>query len=434
MPTFLPRRVGIAHMLTTMRKSRHVPPKSLYTHDAGNLRRDPCPVLPGLLRNSKSFSRVDLASPLPGGGVIQLVCPALAPELWLPLCAATAMQHQRQKRSGRGTRGSDSHGARHHLRVFLGHRCAVLNNTHGYDYVPVKRPFTRLSDAARAPPAPISLSGRLHTWDGQSIFDYADFALSLFPDIHVGPIICAGQNGKSDPIAIRILHQMRKRFGMHLIELPHWPPKPTQIDPLLVSTNTTDLYIQKYGTLDGVLSTAPGVRNLVHAVMDARHPHGDVYARNSASLPGCWRTSNQSAGGAQNCAPVVPHVVRPPEGGKDSSNDASDLREELGIAPNATVFGRHGATFTFSLRFVRRAVIEIAHNRSDIVFLFLTTDPFCENYGDGPCPRNIIHLNASYDRLRFIRTCDAMLHGRRDGETFGLAVGEFGVHNRPVLT
>ena len=269
---------------------------------------------------------------------------------------------------------------------------------------------------------------------GQSIFDYADFALSLFPDIHVGPIICAGQNGKSDPIAIRILHQMRKRFGMHLIELPHWPPKPTQIDPLLVSTNTTDLYIQKYGTLDGVLSTAPGVRNLVHAVMDARHPHGDVYARNSASLPGCWRTSNQSAGGAQNCAPVVPHVVRPPEGGKDSSNDASDLRKELGIAPNATVFGRHGATFTFSLRFVRRAVIEIAHNRSDIVFLFLTTDPFCENYGDGPCPRNIIHLNASYDRLRFIRTCDAMLHGRRDGETFGLAVGEFGVHNKPVLT
>ena len=35
---------------------------------------------------------------------------------------------------------------------------------------------------------------------------------------------------------------------------------------------------------------------------------------------------------------------------------------------------------------------------------------------------------------RFVRTYDAMLHARRCGETFGLAVGEFSAHNRPVLT
>lgn len=134
MPTFLPRRVGIrTHADDYAKVEARSTAKSLYTHDAGNLRRDPCPVLPGLLRNSKSFSRVDLAPPLPGDGVIQYAR-RLLQKLWLPLCAATAMQHQRQKRSGRGTRSSDSHGARHHLRVFLGHRCAVLNNTHGYDY------------------------------------------------------------------------------------------------------------------------------------------------------------------------------------------------------------------------------------------------------------------------------------------------------------
>ena len=37
-------------------------------------------------------------------------------------------------------------------------------------------------------------------------------------------------------------------------------------------------------------------------------------------------------------------------------------------------------------------------------------------------------------KAAFLRTCDAMLHGRRTGETFGLAVAEFSVCNRPVIT
>lgn len=37
-------------------------------------------------------------------------------------------------------------------------------------------------------------------------------------------------------------------------------------------------------------------------------------------------------------------------------------------------------------------------------------------------------------RCAFIRTCDAMLHARMSGETFGLAIAEFSAHNRPVLT
>jgi hypothetical protein len=50
---------------------------------------------------------------------------------------------------------------------------------------------------------------------------------------------------------------------------------------------------------------------------------------------------------------------------------------------------------------------------------------------------NIIYLERTSDPeivSRFIRTCDAMLHARDGGETFGLAVAEFAVHNRPVLT
>jgi hypothetical protein len=38
------------------------------------------------------------------------------------------------------------------------------------------------------------------------------------------------------------------------------------------------------------------------------------------------------------------------------------------------------------------------------------------------------------ERSRFINTCDAMLHARRVGETFGLACAEFSAHNKPVIT
>lgn len=38
------------------------------------------------------------------------------------------------------------------------------------------------------------------------------------------------------------------------------------------------------------------------------------------------------------------------------------------------------------------------------------------------------------DKSKFINTCDAMIHARMDGETFGLAVAEFSMHNKPVLT
>ena len=54
-----------------------------------------------------------------------------------------------------------------------------------------------------------------------------------------------------------------------------------------------------------------------------------------------------------------------------------------------------------------------------------------------PRAKNIIHIDRTSDPARkaaFIRTCDAMLHGRSNGETFGLAVAEFSAANRPVLT
>ena len=36
-------------------------------------------------------------------------------------------------------------------------------------------------------------------------------------------------------------------------------------------------------------------------------------------------------------------------------------------------------------------------------------------------------------KAEFIKTCDAMLHARHHGETFGLSCGEFSILNRPVI-
>lgn len=61
----------------------------------------------------------------------------------------------------------------------------------------------------------------------------------------------------------------------------------------------------------------------------------------------------------------------------------------------------------------------------------MNTPRFCE-----PLP-NVIHLEATSDeetKNRFVRTCDAMIHARHSGETFGLAIAEFSTHNRPVFT
>jgi len=42
-------------------------------------------------------------------------------------------------------------------------------------------------------------------------------------------------------------------------------------------------------------------------------------------------------------------------------------------------------------------------------------------------------VNPYYKRV-FINTCDAMIHARQRGETFGIAVGEFSICAKPVFT
>ena len=107
-----------------------------------------------------------------------------------------------------------------------------------------------------------------------------------------------------------------------------------------------------------------------------------------------------------------------------------DLRKKLNINKQSLVVGRHGGETTFDIKFVKEAIKEILELRKDIVFLFLNTEEFYNH-------KRIIYLpktTCAIYKSQFIDTCDLMIHARRHGETFGLAVAEFSAANKPIIT
>jgi hypothetical protein len=170
-------------------------------------------------------------------------------------------------------------------------------------------------------------------------------------------------------------------------------------------------YAIKGGDSDGIMPN--NSIGLAHCVFQVNEPHGHKYAGI------CEYVSRKFAG--QH--PFVDHIV------ENDFQDSGDLRKELGIPKDALVIGRHGGKDTFNIHFAHSAVID-ALERDDIYFLFLNTDAFYHH-------ERIIHLPYTFDfeqKAKFINTCDAMIHARRDGETFGLSVGEFSVRNKAVIT
>jgi hypothetical protein len=108
----------------------------------------------------------------------------------------------------------------------------------------------------------------------------------------------------------------------------------------------------------------------------------------------------------------------------------SDYREYLGIPKDATVFGYYGGSDSFNIDFAKKAVIDVAKLRKDIYFIFMNVDAFC----DEP---NVMFLQGTSDldkKIGFINTCNACIHARNGGESFGLTVAEFSIKNKPIIT
>lgn len=208
-----------------------------------------------------------------------------------------------------------------------------------------------------------------------------------------------------------VAERWRKRFPI----LPYrslW-----KLAEKLQESDVSSLYMIKPGPYDKMV--VPGIRNCVHAMYLTEEFHGDTFAFVS-------RWISRAATGQENS--YVPHFVT-----RFQTNE--NLRVHLGIPEGARVFGRHGGAESFNIPFVRRAVLAHARKHEGDHFVFLNTNLLHEDIKS--YPRNIHHLPATIDpnqKARFLATCDAMLHAQETGETFGLAIAEFAVLGKPVIT
>jgi hypothetical protein len=187
----------------------------------------------------------------------------------------------------------------------------------------------------------------------------------------------------------------------------------SDIDKIVLNNQVTHLFVIKSGNKDELYSNL--CVNVVLCVFNTLHPHGHVYTP-------IGQTLNEMCG---TNYPVTPHIVTMP-------TCSHDLRSELQIPETAIVFGRYGGKESFDIVFAHSAVRNVLENsgRDDIYFIFMNTYPFYLH-------KNIIYLQGTVDQIqkrKFINTCDALLHARYRGETFGLTCGEFSICKKPVIT
>ena len=243
------------------------------------------------------------------------------------------------------------------------------------------------------------------TWRGVhiAIFDYAFHNQEVLGNQSI--VFYDGQSKNNEPSVI-------ERFQKHFDLIPYQNYK--DLNKVSEKSAIDAMYIIKSGEIDGqVVEIIP---NLIHAVFpqNIQERHGLVYAFVSEWLS--KECSNYKI-------PYVPHMIALPE-----LND--DLKFQLNIPRHETVFGCYGGSDSFNIRFVQQSIQKVVSANKSIHFIFMNISPFVQH-------ERIIFLPGNSDmayKVKFINTCDAMIHARGIGESFGLACGEFSIRNKPVIT
>jgi len=218
-------------------------------------------------------------------------------------------------------------------------------------------------------------------------------------------IVYDKNNISNNPLTI---DKFKDRFDLH----PY--SDKSDIDKILSKSNADLLYAIKSGRKDGLLSKI--IPTMIHAVFPTspNQIHGA-----SCAFISDWLSLSCS----NNKVPCVPHIV-------DLPFEDGNLRKSLKIPASAIVFGCYGGTHNFDVPCAIQAVRFLLREYSNIFFLFMNIKKFVVS-------PNAIFLPGQIDlnyKSKFINTCDAMLHARLQGESFGLACGEFSIKNKPILT
>jgi len=180
------------------------------------------------------------------------------------------------------------------------------------------------------------------------------------------------------------------------------------------------LHIQKFGSNEGIVMPDP--KCLIHTVFCVNEPHGHKYTFISD-----WLAGHMGYSPREDYS--VPYIVEPlPE-------VDTDLRDELNIPRTATVFGCYAGATEFNISFVRYAMEKTVTERNDIYFILMNIEANKNGHIlDHPQIKFLPGNPDFHFKARLVKSCDAMIHAREGGETFGLAVAEFSTANKPVLT
>ena len=235
-----------------------------------------------------------------------------------------------------------------------------------------------------------------------SIYDYAHFNEKLLGNksIIVVPYSSITER-KNDQI---IIEKFVQRFELFFYNDLH--------DLENYIKNCDILYCIKYGTLDEIISKK--IKTVVHCVFDMSEPHGDIYAGVSQQLAEKFGS------------PVfVPHMIS-----LDPNISKKNLRKSLYIPEHATVFGRIGGLDTWNIPIVNIVIRKVVRLFPHIYFIFINT-PVFDNH---PNIYFFDKVSNPKEKVEFINTCDAMIHNSSMGESFGIAIGEFSVCNKKIIT
>lgn len=238
-----------------------------------------------------------------------------------------------------------------------------------------------------------------------ALFDYAKYNKTILGNESL-IFINGNQPEYKNPARDKFLNE----FG-----IIHAPRNITEFEKTIDSHKIDVHYKICAGNIEPLPSNC---KNMIHSVFPAFSPYGDVYAYVSE-----WLRNHSVPTELKNKYEFVPHIV-------DTLNISDNKRIELGIPQTATVLGYYGGNDSFDIEYAKRSIQNALNIRSDLYFIFMNIGKFLNN-------NRVFFLPGTYDlteKGRFINTCDGMIHARSRGETFGLAIAEFALKNKPIIT
>lgn len=246
-----------------------------------------------------------------------------------------------------------------------------------------------------------------------AMYDYAHYNELILGNKSI--IIYHDKCSKNNGTAIE---KFKNRFDVYEISGPNydfgWQSDLVVplIDKIIQEQKCDALYIQKGGRNEGVYSRI--CKNLILCCSNFYEPHGDAYVYVSK-----WLSEKNSNGKI----PWIPIIIELPK-------PNADLREELNIPHNAIVFGRTGGMDTWNIPWANNSIKNALEKKENIYFVFQNT-PIIFNH-----PR-VKYIKTTADtqfKSNFINSCDAMIHCRVEGESFGQTCAEFSYMNKPIIT